>query len=185
MQKKRKISFRAVLLIWILSASPVFAGYNGNPCERVKDDGSLKVKTADLSGLSELCLCAEVKHLDFVKTSVVRLPDCFGKLADLRSATFRKSALNRMPDDLYDMTALVELDLSFTALNILPRGILTLPNLKILNLRGTAITSLPDGLEHLEKIDMRMIEMNRNQQEAIRDQYPDLKIFFSSPCNCG
>lgn len=185
MQNRPVIFLFLAGVIWTLNASLVVDVIAENPCNRVSQEGSLKVKKSDLSNLSAICDCETIEHLDFKKTPVVRLPDCFGDLDKLKTATFRKSALNRLPEDLYGMASLEALDLSFTDFAILPRGILTIPNLKILNLRGTSITSLPDGLEHLQKIDMRLIDMNKNQQEAIRERYPKLNIYFSSPCSCG
>lgn len=185
MQNRPVIFLLLAGVIWTLNVSLVIGVIAENPCDRVSQEGSLKVKKSDITNLSAICDCEIIEHLDFKKTTVVRLPNCFGNLDKLKTATFRKSALNRLPEDLYGMASLEELDLSFTDFAILPQGILTIPNLKVLNLRGTTITSLPNGLEHLQKIDMRLIEMNKNQQEAIRDQYPKLNIYFSSPCSCG
>ena len=185
MQNTPGIFLLLAALVSILSTSFSTTERDSTLCERVSKNGSLKIRSSDLNKLSAICDCVNLQQLDFKKTPVVRLPDCFGDLRELKTATFRKSALNQLPDDLHGCEALEELDLSFTNFNILPRGILTIPNLKVLNLRGTSITSLPDGMGHLEKIDMRLIEMNKNQQEAIREQYPKLDIYFSSPCSCG
>lgn len=77
-----------------------------------------------------------------------------------------------------------KLSLEHTHLSQLPKEIAQLSFLKELDLKGTSITSLPDGLGHLEKIDLRFIEISKAQQKVIRKQYPELKIYFSSPCNC-
>ena len=83
------------------------------------------------------------------------------------------------------MNNLENLAIKFVEIENLPDQIQNLDQLKKLDISGTNISYLPDGLSNLEVIDMRMIKLNREEQNSIREQYPDLKILFSSPCQCG
>ncbi len=88
------------------------------------------------------------------------------------------------PKGILEIEGLQELSLKHTGLAFLPEETSQLKSLKTLDLRGTNISSLPEGLEHLEIIDLRLTDINKADQDAIRNQYPQTKIFFSSPCNC-
>lgn len=116
---------------------------------------------------------------------VLNLPDCFSQLDSLKSLSFTKSEMPRIPEVVFDVPNLRRLDLTFTPLYILSAEIAGMKALRTLNLSGTFIQTLPDGLDHLESIDMRNIELNRETQKAIRAQYPDIDIYFSSPCKCN
>lgn len=138
----------------------------------------------DISALSNLCDCSEMQALSFKNFRHMSLPACLAANDHLTAISFSKNPIQRLPEGIERLKQLQKLDISFTEIVYLPEHISELSSLKTLNLRGTQIVSLPDGLEHLEKIDMRMIDINRADQTAIREQYPSVKIYFSSPCQC-
>jgi len=143
------------------------------------------MKNIDIENVNDLCDCENIKSLSFKKCDYVVLPVCLSANAFIESISFSKTNIQRLPTGLENFESLQHLDLSFTDIVFLPDEISELYALKTLNLRGTGIVGLPDGLENLEMIDMRMIDLNRDAQEAIKAQYPEIKIFFSSPCNCN
>ncbi|MGB6035438.1 MAG: hypothetical protein WBG42_04160 [Cryomorphaceae bacterium] len=113
----------------------------------------------------------------------IDLPLCMVK-EEMISLKIEHTALAVFPEGILKLKGLEELSLKHTGLAFLPQEISQLKSLKTLDLRGSNLNSLPEGLEHLEKIDLRLTEINKSDQEAIRSQYPTIKIFFSSPCNC-
>jgi Leucine-rich repeat (LRR) protein len=102
----------------------------------------------------------------------------------LISLKIENAQLVKLPEGIMHFKELEELSFKHTGLPYLPEGINQLKALRRLDLRGTNINSLPKGLDHLERIDLRMTDLRKADQTAIRDQYPTIKIFFSPPCNC-
>ncbi len=170
-----------LITLWILWTSLALP-LSQPLCERIDKKGVLQLRDGD--DLTDLCSCYELRELSYKKVNAVSLPSCLPAMESLRSVSFSKTNIQRLPNGLENFLMLEELDLSFTKLVYLPESIRNLYALKSLNLRGTEIVSLPDGLEHLETIDMRMIDLNRSDQENIRAQYPMVEIYFSSPCKC-
>lgn len=156
----------------------------GSGCDRISDKGFIHVRTSDLSDIEEICTCAGLRQISFKKCEINALPDCISGIAKLESLDISKTHIERFPEEILSLKELKNLDLSFTPMCFLPPNLSKLMNLETLNLRGTEISVLPEGLDHLKKIDMRMIEMSRKEQEDLRAQYPKVKIYFSSPCNC-
>jgi len=165
--------------LWMTSILPTES--EKNSCDRIKN-GTLTLRAEEIADLSYFCHCT-IDQLK-LKSGIFRdLPPCFeGKrieslhLEKIRPATF--------PDGILKLEGLKELSFRQTDLAFLPNEVSRLSSLKILDLRGTSISSLPEGLDHLYKIDLRLTELNKAEQEAIRAQYPKVKIYFSSPCNC-
>lgn len=168
----------ATSVIWMMSTLPTDLS---SPCDKVRN-GSLTLKAEKILDLSNFCECT-ISQLKIKSGIFSDLPPCFeGKrieslhLEKIRPATF--------PEGILKLKGLKELSFKQTDLVFLPNELSQLSSLKILDLRGTSISSLPEGLDHLHKIDLRLTELNKAEQEAIRDQYPNIRIYFSSPCNC-
>ena len=131
--------------------------------------------------MEKYCECS-FENLQLKKTAFIDLPPCMVK-EELISLKIEHTLLAVFPEGILMLKGLKELSLKHTGLSFLPGEISQLKSLKTLDLRGTNISSLPEGLEHLEKIDLRLTDINKADQEAIRSRYPQVKIFFSSPCN--
>lgn len=174
------LSLITLWILWISFALPA----NQRVCDLIDKNGVLHMKNVDINSVNAICDCESVKSLSFKKGNYVALPDCASANVVIESISFSKTKIQRLPTGLENFENLRHLDLSFTEIVFLPDEIANLYALRTLNLRGTKIVSLPDGLENLEMIDMRMIDLNREAQEAIRAQYPEVKIYFSSPCKC-
>lgn len=169
-----------LLILWI---NPVFS--NGvNPCGNISKKGSIRLKSEDVSMLKDLCDCYDFKKISFKNIGQLSIPFCLSANENLTTNSFSKNPIQRLPDGLEELKHLENLDVSFTEIVFLPEYISELTGLKTLNLRGTQIVSLPEVLDHLERIDMRMIDINRKGQEAMREHYRSVKIYFSSPCQC-
>jgi internalin A len=147
-------------------------------------DGHLRMRKATADEIESLCGCSGLKSLDLKKSQIASMPACLGDLPNLKSLSLKKSTLPRFPEEVLACTALKELDLSFTNISYLPPAIAEMPALRKLILSGSQIENLPKGIAHLEYVEMRFIDLNNEEQEAIRAKYPRAKIFFSSPCEC-
>jgi len=167
-----------VMLIISLLVFPAF-GFMQQEKERVK----LKNPTAD--ELSELCSTRSLNKLIIKGRVDAKLPDCFQNLKELREIELNNINSNLDFSSISQSKSLEVLRLKHFEISKLPDFVLNIHSLRFLDLSGTEIKNLPYGLEFLESIDMRMIELNREQQEIIREQYPNTEILFSSPCQCG
>lgn len=169
------------MLLWPLISLMLQAfqvNQTSDPCEQLKK-GKLKVNHGH--SLQEFCNCA-LTSLHFKKVLNPIIPDCFQEsLVELK---IEQVELFTFPQQILGQKKLEKLSLKHTSLAYLPDEISTLSSLRELDLRGTSIVSLPDGLDHLEKIDLRLTSISKEDQDQMRTKYPKLKIFFSSPCNC-
>src|SRR5690554_6803034 len=169
-----------ILILWINPDVSI----SENPCENISKKGKLVLTAENISKLDAFCECEVLQKIRFKDTRKLSIPFCLSANEHLTEISFAKNPIQRLPEGIEQLKQLKKLDLSFTEIVYLSDFISELTNLKTLNLRGTQIEALPDGLDHLEKIDMRMIDLNRQSQDAIRAQYPSVKIYFSSPCQC-
>jgi Leucine-rich repeat (LRR) protein len=145
--------------------------------------GKLKLVQPADEELSEICNCPQIRKLVLRKPEPSAALDCLGDL-NLESLEISDLPLSELPSEIRQLRSLEELRIRNSELRELPFWMADLQNLKILDLRGSNITSLPEGLGHLKKIDLRGVEMNREQVKALREQYPKLAIFASPPCKC-
>ncbi len=153
-------------------------------CREIRN-GRMVLKNTSPEALLAICQCQNLTDLTLKKSTILALPSQLTELTQLKSLSFTRSKLGRFPIVVLSLDSLHSLDLSFTDISYLPADIAQLKNLKHLDLQGTGVRSLPEGLGHLDLIDLRMTEMNRSDQDGILAQYPDVTIFFSSPCNCN
>ncbi len=154
-------------------------------CDRIDEEGQLKLRKASYEELEALCSCATLRSLELRKCQAAKLPPCFAEMEQLRHLDLSKAVLPTFPMVVCQMYGLEHLSLAHTSIAYLPEEVADLPQLRHLDLRATEIESLPTGLGHLEVIDFRLRRISKRDQEEIRAQYPDISIFFSSPCHCN
>ncbi|MEM9053485.1 MAG: hypothetical protein AAGC47_15630 [Bacteroidota bacterium] len=151
------------------------------PCDEIRKN-SLKLSSAEAANsLEKYCGCT-VNSLEFKKVLFSEIPNCLQE--SITKLKVEQVELSTFPDEILELKNLEELSLRHTNISFLPGALAELSVMKVLDLRGTSIVSLPDGLDHLERIDLRLTDINREDQNQIRSKYPEVKIFFSSPCNC-
>ncbi|GIV42245.1 MAG: hypothetical protein KatS3mg034_1555 [Vicingaceae bacterium] len=112
-----------------------------------------------------ICNFSQLEYLDLSKNPLDSIPPCIGKLRHLK-----------------------ELVLNRTEIDQLPKEIAFVDSLEVLDVWGTNLAFLPPEISRLKKLrvlDMRVIAMNRKEQEIIRQLLPNTEIKFSKPCNCG
>jgi Leucine-rich repeat (LRR) protein len=159
-------------------------GGNQEICETINELGELKLKPKTKLKLEDICQCGDVVALELRKRNLVKLPNCFETLVELRRLDLKKSTLSGFPKILLSLSWLEELSLASTNVTYLPNNLYEMQSLRKLDLQGTTIKILPDGLEHIEVIDFRMCELTREEQVALREQYPQTIFYLPSPCNC-
>jgi Leucine-rich repeat (LRR) protein len=99
-----------------------------------------------------------------------------------------RNNLTYISPDIEQLTHLKKLLLGENNLTSLPPTIGNLKELVFLDLWGNEITDLPESLNDiptLKKIDMRVIQLNYQQQEELQNRFPNIEIIFSAGCNCN
>lgn len=179
-------SLRAICLTAILCLPGLNAAFaqSSDLCDRIDEEGVLKLKPKEWALTEQICECSGISTLSMKKSQLLKLPECFDRIQGLRSIDLSKSALTTFPMALTQMYELEHISIANTGINYLPDEIADLPNLQTLDLRGTGIEALPHGLDHLKTIDMRLIMLSKLEQDKLRERFPNVQIFFSSPCHC-
>jgi Leucine-rich repeat (LRR) protein len=167
------IIFRAILPIEIGSEPPP------EPCSFKVRQGMVTLIGEEAQAVRSICHC-EFTGIKIKRSRNPRIPDC----KSLKEVHLIKTELESFPLEILKHEGLEFLTMRFVGLTHLPHEIAELKSLRVLDLRGNGITSLPEGLDHLERIDLRLNDINRKEQEAMRARYPDVDLFFSSPCQC-
>jgi Leucine-rich repeat (LRR) protein len=166
------------MTLWAAS----FKTSSDTPCEQIKS-GTLILKKNHNDRIENFCAC-DYLTLKVKKIAFSKLPPCLFR-SDLRSLHFDGAVLDEFPEDILNVPELESLTIKNAELDGLPEELSKLRSLRYLDIRGTSVKALPDGLDHLKRIDMRNIDIDSERQKAIRHQYPETRIFFSSPCNCN
>lgn len=106
------------------------------------------------------------------------------------SLNLRRGHYREVPSIVWNTPGLSVLDLSKNPLTGLPDSIARLP-LTHLILQKTYVTDFPASVKDsplsrsLELLDMRGCRMTEGQQDSIRNLFPDTKILWDFPCECG
>ena len=135
----------------------------------------------------EIFQMRNLRILDLSKAKINFIPSEIAELDQLEELILKKTMLRTFPKEVLILQNLRILDISFTEIIFLPEDIEKLWALEELDLRGTDIDVLPSSMslmESLKVIDMRLIYMNKSDQDDTREKIPQADIYFSSPCNC-
>jgi Leucine-rich repeat (LRR) protein len=168
-------------VIWTITTG-VDARSVSDPCKSISK-GKLILKKKHAVPLLDYCEC-EFHELVVKNIKFSSLPKCLFK-GGLKKLSLENTGLVKFPGELLKLLHLESLSLKSNSISTIPSELSRLTELKRLDLRQSSITSLPQSLGHVERIDLRNMDFSRGEQNAIREQYPNVKIFFSSPCNCN
>ena len=152
---------------------------------------------------------ADIIILDLRKQKLKELPNDFKDLVNLKELHLDKNKLEKLPRSLASCKQLEYLSIANNRFSTFPMIICYLSQLRTLDISTNEIAELQDCVKeliHLENIymvgneiakipeslgvldikelDMRMIQMNEKEQNAIQDIFPNATIKFSKPCNC-
>lgn len=135
----------------------------------------------------EILKFKNLQELDLSKNKLDSLPEQIGLLAHLQILNISGNKLIYLPDSIGELKNLKKLAGSRNSLLALPKRIGDLQNLEILDLWENELTTFPEELSKLKKLkwmDLRVIMIDDNEQERIRQLLPKAKIFFSPSCHC-
>ncbi|MDR0790580.1 MAG: leucine-rich repeat domain-containing protein [Bacteroidales bacterium] len=126
----------------------------------------------------------------------------------VRVLILKKQHLKSVPSQIYELKNLEKLSLSRNSIAIIPDSLAILKNLHYIDLSSNNITSLPCSLASLpldtlvlwdnplyfvdsclsvlpvKYLDIRAIDMNKEEQDAILSLFPQAKVRKNHPCNC-
>jgi Leucine-rich repeat (LRR) protein len=151
-------------------------------------------------------LIFEIFSQDFSKKSLKNLE----KSKDsVECIILKNQNLKEIPIEIYSYKNLKKLILSRNKIKHIPDSLSTLRNLHYLDLSSNYIDSLPPSLSELaldtlimwdnpiytlpkefEKwdlkyLDLRAIQMNKDEQKYIKSLFPKARVRMDHPCNCG
>lgn len=156
--------------------------------------------------LFNILLIFEIFSQDFSKKSLKNLE----KSKDsVECIILKNQNLKEIPSEIYSYKNLKKLILSRNKIKHIPDSLSTLRNLHYLDLSSNYIDSLPPSLSELaldtlvmwdnpiytlpkefEKwdlkyLDLRAIQMNKDEQKYIKSLFPKARVRMDHPCNCG
>lgn len=181
----------ALLLIPFLLLSQVNGEYNDlalakkNPLDvRILDLSKQKLKEFPV----EIFSFENLEELDLSKNRIEWIPTGVVKLSHLRILNMSRNILTRIPAEVGQLVNLEKLILNQNEIVGLCPEISNLKKLKLLDLWGNLLDELPESISQLksslEVLDMRVIYMSAEKQQAIIELLPYTQIYFSYSCNC-
>ncbi len=129
-----------------------------------------------------------LQYLDLGKNKIKQIDSIISQCTSLQVLNLSKNQLNTLPESIGDLKKLKRLIISENNITELPNSIGGCESLEFIDMWSNNTTDLPNSLNELKKlktIDMRVIGMNLNQQNALKEKFPNIKFYFSYACNCG
>ena len=170
-----------------LLAAPVYDNLNDalqNPDKVYRLDLSKKkLKVFPM----EILKFKNLQELDLGKNKLDSLPEQIGMLTNLQILNVSGNKLTYLPDSIGELKNLKKLVGSRNSLIALPKRIGDCENLEILDLWENDLSTFPEEMSKLKKLkwmDLRVIMIDDNQEERLRQLLPNTKIFFSPNCHC-
>ena len=126
-----------------------------------------------------------VECLDLSRKRLKTIPEEVLEFKDLKRLILSRNHLSGDMSELSCLTSLRYLDLSSNYIERLSPSLATLrPDSLVM--WDNPIRALPEELSQwdLRYLDLRAIQMNRKEQQAIKALFPKAKIRLDHPCNC-
>lgn len=146
-----------------------------------------------------------------LKGKLDSLPADIVKLTNLNSLDISKNRFSELPEYVTKLKHLQEINISKNNFEIFPSQICRLPNLKWLIINKNYIGGFPacignlnkleyidawsnnlsvfpnemKDLANLKEMDLRVINLNEDQQRRLHQLLPNTTIHFSNSCNCA
>jgi Leucine-rich repeat (LRR) protein len=170
-----------------LLAQPVYDNLNEavqHPSQVYRLDLSRKkLKTFPM----EILKFKNLQELDLSKNRLDSIPELIGTLTNLQVLNVSGNKLEYLPDSIGELKNLKKFVGSKNNLIALPKRIGELENLEVLDLWETDLSVFPDEMKKLTKLrwmDLRVILINDDMQQHIREMLPKAIIHFSPSCHC-
>ena len=135
----------------------------------------------------EILKLKNLQELNLSKNKLDSLSEKIGLLTNLQILNVSGNKLIELPDSIGELKNLKKLVGSRNNLIAIPKRIGDCENLEILDLWENDISTFPEELSKLQKLrwmDLRVIMIDDNMQEHIRQLVPKAKVFFSPSCHC-
>ncbi|MGB0881516.1 MAG: leucine-rich repeat domain-containing protein [Vicingaceae bacterium] len=154
----------------------------------------------------------EVYKLNLKKQKLTELPKEIYQFKNLQVLDAQKNKLKTFPKRINEFTLLQELNITANKIEIVTKELGSLVHLKKFRAGSNLIISIPPEIKHLKtleyidlwgnnigflpleiealkdnlkEIDMRVIQMNKQEHQKIKELLPNTKIRFSESCGCG
>lgn len=127
-----------------------------------------------------------VKCLDLSKQRLKEIPKEVYQFPNLEKLILTKNKIKHLSDTLSTLPHLHYIDLGSNYIDALPATLSTLP-IDTLIMWDNPIYELPKELSQwdLKYLDLRAIQMNKQEQNSIKQHFPQARIRMDHPCNCG
>lgn len=127
-----------------------------------------------------------VECLDLSKDRLKEIPSEIYEFKNLKTLILSKNKIKHISDSLSTLTNLHYLDLSSNYIESLPASLATL-HIDTLIMWDNPIYEFPNELSKwdLKYLDLRAIQMNKEEQKNIKALFPSARVRMDHPCNCG
>ena len=135
----------------------------------------------------EILTLKNLQYLDLSKNSIRELPDGIDSLRQLQVLILSRNRMEYLPKHIGRLKNLRILNVNQNDLLALPPQIGDLENLEFMDLWSNNISVFPEQLSSLEKLkvlDLRVIMIEDDEQQRIKNLLPNTLIQFSPGCRC-
>jgi len=130
-----------------------------------------------------------LQELNLANNKIKALPPEISKLKNLSYLNISKNQLETFPKEIGELTKLQTLVASENdELSSLPPEMSKMEKLTYFDIWGTSISEFPEEMgkmKNLMWIDLRTINITKDERDEIEKLFPDAKIYMSDGCNCG
>lgn len=153
-----------------------------------------KVYRLDLSKQKLKQVPGEVRQLknlnalELGRNKLNELPPWMNELQYMQEFGAGRNKFTRIPNVVCQWKHLKRLDMHQNKIEGLPKCLGNLKELYSLDLWSNELEDFPDeisGMKALRYMDLRVIQFSEKEMARITALLPQVKIFFSQPCNCG
>ena len=126
--------------------------------------------------------------LDLGNNKLRDLPEWMAELAYLQEFHAPKNKFTSVPKVVCAWKDLKRLDLHQNEITGLPACMGGLTHLFSLDMWSNDLEDFPqelEGMKELKFLDLRVIQFDQGEMTRISELFPQVRIFFSQPCNCG
>ena len=116
------------------------------------------------------------------------MPDSLFMIPNLEVVIFRDNRIEIIGKEFISLSSLKHLDLAKNRISYVSESILQNKNLEKLELWSNLLSSLPVGINLMPKLnylDLRLNTFDNKEQDKLKVEFKNRKIYFSKSCNCG
>ena len=129
-----------------------------------------------------------LRYLDLSKNKIDSLPLEFSSLSNLNTLVIKSNRFEEFPKEICTMKSLKKISFADNVITSIPSYIIGLDSLEDLDLFRNSIEDVSieiSKLPNLVKLDLRMIEISKDEQQRIKALVPNCKVLMTEPCNCA